>query len=102
MKRNKGVISMFVLLAMMFFLIFITVAYNNVAQKGKTQVETEEILVEYYQSVQSAEEINASLYDGSVGNSSKQFLLRSLSQQQRIVGASDNYIYSNGKIYYIE
>jgi len=104
MKKNKGVISMFVLLAMMFFLIFITVAYNNVAQKGKTQVETEEILLEYYRSVQGADGFTNGIYEGLVNDSSKENLLRGLAQQQKISasGSTGSYIYSNGKIYIIQ
>lgn len=48
MKSDKGAISVFALLAMMFFLIFIMVAYNNVAQKGKIQVETVGVLQDIY------------------------------------------------------
>ena len=102
MKKNKGVISMFVLLAMMFFLIFITVAYNNVAQKGKTQVETEEILLEYYRSVQGADGITAGLDAGSVNDTSKEELLRGSAQQQKVSTQTNKYIYSNGKIYRIQ
>lgn len=103
MKMSKGAISIFALLSMMFFLIFIMVAYNNVAQKGKTQVETEGVLVDYYKSVQSASEVTASKDGGTVNSSSKATCLRGKAQQDKVASGNVNkYIYSNGKIYKIQ
>ena len=92
MKKNKGAISIFALLSMMFFLIFIMVAYNNVYQKGKTQVETEEILVDYYKSAVNATEIVQGLDGGEITKNS----LKETNQQAVTAG---KYVYSNGKIY---
>ena len=104
MKKNKGLISVFVLLSMMFFLIFVTVAYNNVMQKGKTQVATEGILVEYYQTLQEAYKVDVAVYGGVVTNSKKDKLLKETDQQKVVEYGNDvnNYIYSNGKIYLIQ
>ena len=103
MEKNKGVISIFALLSMMFFLIFIMVAYNNVAQKGKTQVETEEILVDYYKSPQNATEIVKGLDGGNVTASTNTTLLKEKEQQNQVTTANNgNYIYSNGKVYKIQ
>ena len=46
--NKKGAISIFALLSMMFFLIFIMAAYSNVMQKGKLQTETQSVLVDVY------------------------------------------------------
>ena len=70
-KMNKGAISIFALLSMMFFLIFIMVAYNNVTQKGKNQVETQEILVRYYKSNRTA----ADIADAMNGDKSSQWAI---------------------------
>lgn len=102
-NTNKGVISIFALLSMMFFLIFIMVAYNNVAQKGKTQIETEEILVEYYHSAQSADDIAVALDGGDIFESAKTELLKETAEQNMVNDTNKNkYVYSNGKIYRIQ
>lgn len=108
-KMNKGAISIFALLSMMFFLIFIMVAYNNVMQKAKTQVETEGILVDYYNSTQSAEEIinSKSGTDISIADTTenKQKKLKHSAQLNEVEssdsGNVNKYIYSNGKVYKI-
>ena len=44
MRKNNGAISIFVIIAMLFFLAFILVSYNVVQEKGKTaDVETLEV-----------------------------------------------------------
>ncbi|MBR1539842.1 MAG: hypothetical protein IJ629_01450 [Clostridia bacterium] len=101
-KMNKGAISIFSLLAMMFFLIFIMVAYNNVMQKGKTQVETEGVLVDYYQSAQTATEITGALDGGTVTDGNKTTLLKETAEQEKLSENSGKYVYSNGKIYKIQ
>jgi hypothetical protein len=88
MRKDRGVISLFALLAMMFFLIFIMIAYNNVSSKGKTQVETTGVLMDYYDS----EEYGGSLTDSITGKSSdEKSKISSISTGQ--------YIFINGKIY---
>lgn len=102
MKKNKGAISIFALLAMMFFLIFIMVAYNNVSQKGRTQVETEGLLVNYYKSTQTASDILKSLNGGNVTGSTKTTLLKETTEQGSVTSANNGqFVYSNGKIYKI-
>ena len=103
MKRNKGAISIFALLSMMFFLIFIMVAYNNVNQKGRTQVETEGVLVDYYKENQSATEIVSSLNGGTVTSSTMTNLIKEKAEQN-VVGSTNigKYVYSNGKIYKVQ
>ena len=101
--KNKGAISIFALLSMMFFLIFIMVAYNNVAQKGKTQVETQELLVDYYKSSQNATDVSKSKSGGSVTSTSKTTLLKENAQQNIVTsGNANKYVYSNGKVYKIQ
>jgi hypothetical protein len=56
MRNDRGAIALFALLAMMFFLIFIMVAYNNIAMKGKTQVETTTLLRSEYDTGETAAE----------------------------------------------
>ena len=97
MNRKKGAISIFALLSMMFFLIFIMVAYNNVSQKGKTQVETEEILVNYYKSPRTAQEIVSALNGGIVAKSS----LKSCYKNSATVVVGTSYVLTNGKYYKI-
>lgn len=63
MKSNKGAIAIFALLAMLFFLVFVMIAYNNISSKAKTQVETTGVLVDYYKS----ETLSDDLYNGIVG-----------------------------------
>lgn len=100
MIKENGAISIFAILSMMFFLIFIMVAYNNVMQKAKIQKETEEILVDYYKSTQTAKEITESRN----GNLAKLNNLRSNSQKYKVLEKSNDnkYIYSNGYVYSIQ
>ena len=97
-KMNKGAISIFALLSMMFFLIFIMVAYNNVTQKGKNQVETQEILVRYYKSNRTAADI-ADAMNGDKSSKGDTSKLKESAQQGVNAG---NYVYSNGKVYLIQ
>ena len=106
MKKNKGAISIFALLSMMFFLIFVMVAYNNVAQKGKMQVETEGVLFNYYKPTQTATEIVASRTSTtdvkvSVAGDKTKYLKSGKPQEFVATGNVNKYVYSNGKIYKI-
>jgi len=101
-KMNKGAISIFALLSMMFFLIFIMVAYNNVMQKAKVQVETEGALVVYYESSQTASERISDANGGNVNGTNKGSVLRDTTQQNQVTSgnaSANKYVYSNGKIY---
>ena len=66
MKNKKGAISLFALVAMLFFLVFVTVAYNNVTAKSRTQVETTEVLVDVYKSDTNIDDIYNQLLDGNM------------------------------------
>ena len=103
MKKNKGAISIFALLSMMFFLIFVMVAYNNVAQKGKMQVETEGVLFNYYKQTQTATESAASR-TSTVKVADKAKYVKSGAPQDFVTAdnaKNNKYVYSNGKIYKI-
>ena len=102
MNRKRGAISVFALLSMMFFLIFIMVAYNNVTQKAKTQVETEGLLVDYYKPTITADQFVESLDGGVVSSSNQDQLLKKSAQGAVTTGNSGKYVYSNGKIYKIQ
>ncbi len=103
MKKNKGAISIFALLSMMFFLIFVMVAYNNVSQKGRTQVETEGVLVDYYKSPVTASEINKAKFAGNVQSSDSSKYLKETAEQGKVsTENSGKYVCSNGKIYKIQ
>jgi hypothetical protein len=98
MKKDKGAISLFALLAMMFFLIFIMIAYNNVAVKAKTQVETTGVLEDLYSSDETASSIySQELYGGSLTSS---VTGKSSSETSKISSiTSGQYIFIKGKIY---
>lgn len=109
-KMNRGAISIFALLSMMFFLIFIMVAYNNVAQKGKTQVETEGILIDYYTRVQSASDVISDKVGNNISiagpDSDKEKLLKEKAELNEVESTDTtnkgSYISSNGKVYLIQ
>lgn len=103
MKKNNGAISAYAVLSMMFFLVFIMIAYNNISQKAKMQVETEGVLVDYYKSNQNAIEIINSKKGGNVNNETKETLLKQAEEQNCVIEDNiGNYVYSNGKIYQIQ
>lgn len=100
MKKNRGAISIFALLSMMFFLIFIIVAYNNVTQKGKNQVKTEELLVDYYSPAQSATEVISEKNGGEFKGASNPSVFKEMGTVSGNIKANENkYFYSNGKFY---
>ena len=106
MKNNKGAISLFALLAMMFFLIFVMVAYNNIALKSKTQVQTEEVLYKYYQSTQTAADCAKSKIVTDTNevneNKSKYFEYGKPLDVANNPPSSTKYIISHGKVYQIK
>lgn len=109
-KKNKGAISIFALLSMMFFLIFIMVAYNNVMQKGKTQVETEGILVDYYKSTRTAAEITSAAEGNAISTDSDEDKKSNLKEKaerdavnaENAAASPNKYVYSNGKVHKIQ
>ena len=68
MRSKKGAISLFTLIAMMFFLVFVMVAYNNIAEKGKNQVETTAVLVDCYKSDTTLDNIYNALVSSESAN----------------------------------
>jgi len=103
MKNNKGAISLFTLLSMLFFLFFIMVAYNNVSSKGKMQVETVDVLKSEYKNDVEAKEIYTQMNGGMLPNeeSSEREVILKTEEEKNIVNDEINhgYLYSNGKIY---
>ena len=115
MRNNKGAISLFALISMVFFLIFIVVAYNNVWQKGKNQVEVESVLSENYKYVDSADKVssdknggtpgaivlNSKLRGGQQEKKASDYVVTPTSNGTSTVTTYDNnkkYIYSNGEV----
>ncbi len=100
MRSKKGAISLFSLVAMMFFLVFVMVAYNNIAEKGKNQVETTSVLVDYYKSDTTVDGI----YNALVSNDTAKGKTKSALQTQEVnkTGNTGKYMSINGKIYPIK
>ena len=99
MRSKKGAISMFALLAMLFFLVFVMVAYNNVATKGKTQVETTSVLIDCYKSDTSLEEVYNQMISGNLEDNKIKTNL-----QSQEAGKEENkgkYMAIDGKVYRI-
>jgi uncharacterized protein (UPF0333 family) len=99
MKKNRGAISLFALLAMMFFLIFIMIAYNNVSSKGKTQVETTGVLIEAYNPSETANTVYNQLDGGILDTNTT---TGKTTEEKDVINntlATNEYVYVNGKIY---
>ncbi len=103
MKNNRGAIALFALLSMMFFLIFVMVAYNNSTQKSKLQVESEEVLTRYYQPTRTSTEIVSStvVTDSDVTSSPSKYL-KSGEPEKAAENKTTQYVYSNGKVYRVK
>lgn len=95
MRKDNGAISVFVLIAMLFFLAFIMVSYNNVQEKGKTQQETTGVLTDIYD---SGEDINA-VYTQIYTNTSVDLNTVVKTDAQTNVVNTANYIAVDGTIY---
>ena len=95
MRKEKGAISVFVLLAMLFFLAFIMVYYNTVQEKNKTQQGTTQILTELYDSNKDANAIYSMMYS----NSTVDFNTIVKTDEQSNIVNSANYIAVDGVIY---
>ena len=100
MRSKRGAISLFALVAMMFFLIFVMVAYNNIAEKGKNQIETTSVLVDYYKSDTTVD----SIYSALVSEDSAKDKVKSTLQSQEANKSANNgkYMAINGKVYKIK
>lgn len=109
MKNKKGAIAIFTLLAMMFFLIFIMVAYNNVSSKSKMQFSTDSILLKTYSSDIYADDYYNSIMDGDIkksDNSTYLSKIKSTKESETIDSTTiesdvNKYICLHGKIYRI-
>ncbi|MCI8309217.1 MAG: hypothetical protein HFJ45_03220 [Clostridia bacterium] len=100
MRKDKGIISVFALFAMMFFLIFIMISYNNVAIKGKNQIETTGVLVDCYKNDLTAEDIlSHSINGGSVSNIDVLYKKSNAEKSKVDSLVTGEYIFLHGKIY---
>ena len=96
MRNNKGAIAIFTLLAMLFFLIFVMVGFNNISSKSKVQVETTGVLLDSYKSDSNSEAI---LDEIMAGNLSEDVI--KTSDESSVSNNSGKYIAISGKIYKI-
>lgn len=109
MRSKKGAMAIFTLLAMMFFLIFIMVAYNNVSSKSKTQAATDTVLLKTYNSSINSSSYYNSTMDGDIKKSDNNTYLSKLkSTKERetiesttIENGVNKYIVLNGNVYRI-
>ena len=106
MRKENGAISIFTFLAMVFFLVFIMVAYNNVEVKGKTQLETEEILMDAYKPDVSSSDVLTQMNKGNISDidDDERALIVKTSDEIRTVSSNENlgkYIFLNGGFYKI-
>ena len=95
MKNNTGAISIFALIAMLFFLAFIMVSYNTVQEKGKTQQGTTGVLTEIYD---QDKDINA-VYSKMYSNTAVDFNTIVKTEEQENVINNANFIAVDGVIY---
>ena len=96
MRNDKGAIAIFTLLAMLFFLIFVMVGFNNISSKSKVQVETTGVLLDSYKSYSNSEAI---LDEIMAGNLSEDVI--KTSDESSVSNKSGKYIAISGKIYKI-
>jgi len=94
MRNERGAITIFAFLAMMFFLIFIMVAYNNVAIKGRTQVETTSLLMSTYKPDASASEAYLAIDKGKINKDSLH-----INDEDKGNVELGSFVYIGGKIY---
>lgn len=96
MKDNKGAIAIYALLAMLFFLIFVMVAYNNISSKTKTQIETTGVLVDSYKS----DSDSTAVYNQMLAGDASIDDIRT-DDEESVLDESGKYIAIKGKIYNI-
>lgn len=96
MKDNKGAIAIYALLAMLFFLIFVMVAYNNISSKTKTQIETTGVLVDSYKS----DSASTAVYNQMLAGDASIDDIRT-DDEESVLDESGKYIAIKGKIYNI-
>lgn len=95
MRKDNGAISVFVIIAMLFFLAFIMVSYSTVQKKAMTQQETTKVLKSVYDEDVDINAIYSQKYSGVVTN------LNSVvkTSEQSNVTSTANYIAVDGIIY---
>ena len=96
MKDNKGAIAIYALLAMLFFLIFVMVAYNAISSKTKTQIETTGVLVDTYKS----DSDSTAVYNQMLAGDATIDNVRT-ADEESVLDDSGKYIAIKGKIYNI-
>lgn len=92
-KSQKGIISVFAMMAMLFFLLFILGAYMAISRNNRTQKESNREILEIYSSDINPQDI----YDEMVANDSDVIPLYTYDQVNSI--GSNNFFAIDGKIY---
>ena len=95
MRKNNGAISIFVIIAMLFFLAFILVSYNVVQEKGKTKQESTKILKSMYDKDADINAIYSQKYSGAITDLNTVVK----TEEQSNVTAVANYIAVDGTVY---
>lgn len=95
MRKSNGAISVFVIIAMLFFLTFIIVSYNTVQNSGKTQQGTTQVLKKIYDQDENMNAIYAEKYSGAITDLNTVVK----TTEQSGVTATANYIAVDGVIY---
>lgn len=95
-KNQNGVISVFAMLAMLFFLLFILGAYMTVSRSNRTQKESNDEILKIYSTEVNAQDI----YDEMISYDSDVIPLYTYEQVDNI--GSGNFYAITGKIYYFK
>ena len=95
MRKDNGAISIFVIIAMLFFLAFILVSYNTVQEKGKTQQESTKILKTAYDKEDDINAIYSQKYSGAITDLNT--VVKTDAQSN--VASTANYIAVDGTVY---
>lgn len=103
MKQNKGAISLYTLLSMLFFLIFIMVAYSTVSSSSRLQTKTTEIVTDEYKPSVEPGTIFTTMYDTNQTINVNTVPNTTLTNHQTntIQNNKGSYIFYNNKIYLI-
>ena len=101
MKQNKGAISLYTLLSMLFFLIFIMVAYSTVSSSSRLQTKTTEIVIDEYKPSVEPGTIFTTMYDANQTITKDVFSTLTNHQANTTINNVGSYIFHNGKIYLI-
>lgn len=96
MRDNKGAIAIYTLLAMLFFLVFVMVAYNNISSKTQTQVETTGVLIESYREDTDSSAILNQMLSGNINSNDVK-----TDDENSVLDDNGKYIAIDGKIYNI-